>query len=111
MKTVLALLALMLTARAAEVQPTVTVLGFPNTSCGAWVTYRGGNARVQAFYLELWVLGFLSGIGYAGSGSGLNPLNGVDADGVSAWIDNYCQAHPLDRIVEAATAFVKAHPH
>jgi len=37
-------------------------------------------------------------------------LNGTDADGVWAWIDNYCQEHPIDRLFIAAEAFAKAHP-
>jgi hypothetical protein len=38
-------------------------------------------------------------------------LNGVDAQGVWAWIDNYCHANPLDEVSGAAEAFVNAHPH
>jgi hypothetical protein len=53
--------------------------------------------------------GFLSGIGYEGDAN-LNPLNGMDAYGVWAWIDNYCQAHPIETIMEAAEAFASAHP-
>jgi hypothetical protein len=56
---------------------------------------------------EAWVLGFSSGVGSVGFE---NPLRGVDAQGVGGWIDNYCQAHPLDVIAKAASAFVSAYP-
>ena len=29
----------------------------------------------------------------------------IDADAISAWMDNYCQAHPLDSIAKAADQF------
>ena len=56
-----------------------------------------------------WVVGYLSGVG-AVDVAGYDPLNGMDAEGVFAWIDNYCRAHPLDKIEKAAATFVAAHP-
>ena len=35
-----------------------------------------------------------------------NLAEGTDADGVFAWIDNYCSAHPLETIYSAAEALV-----
>jgi hypothetical protein len=54
-----------------------------------------------------WVLGFLSGIGSTGIG---DPLRQMDADGVAAWIDNYCRAHPIKAIADAVAEFLGAHP-
>jgi hypothetical protein len=34
----------------------------------------------------------------------------MDANGISGWIDNYCRAHPIEDISEAAKAFLNAHP-
>lgn len=34
-----------------------------------------------------------------------------DANGVGAWIDSYCQAHPLDALERAAVAFYREHPN
>jgi hypothetical protein len=48
--------------------------------------------------------------GVASMGPAFNPLNGPDAQGVWAWIDNYCHAHPLVQISEAASAFTATHP-
>ena len=50
-----------------------------------------------------------------GSGSSLalatrepgDSLNGTDADGVLAWIDNYCRANPIKDIADAAEAFAR----
>jgi hypothetical protein len=58
---------------------------------------------------QQWILGFLSGVGYRGEGV-VDPLNGVDAQAVWAWMDNYCQANPLKLVHEAGEAFVTAHP-
>jgi hypothetical protein len=54
--------------------------------------------------------GFLAGIGYMGQ-PGFDPLRGLDAHAVIVWVDNYCQARPLDHLLDAAEAFVTAHPH
>jgi len=35
-------------------------------------------------------------------------LNEMDAPGVWAWIDNYCQAHPIDNVLKATKAFADA---
>jgi len=77
----------------------------PADSCGTWTSKRQqGYAADDAW----WLLGFLSGVGYEGPE---NPLNGVaDGEVVWAWIDNYCSAHPLDALFEAAKAFVREHP-
>ena len=32
--------------------------------------------------------------------------NGIDNNGIFAWIDNYCAAHPLDSIATATIALV-----
>jgi hypothetical protein len=57
---------------------------------------------------ESWVLGFLAGAGDATNGA--NPLNGLDANAVFGWIDNYCSIHPLSPIGKAAEALFNEHP-
>ena len=86
-------------------------------SCGSWTAtardFGEGRpvtqGRMQHLQHLQWVLGFLSGMA-AYPDSSFDPLNNTDADGVWAWIDNYCGAHPLEKIVVAAKAFVAAHP-
>jgi hypothetical protein len=88
----------------------VTVLGYGNKSCGAWIeARRASNANADIF--QSWVAGFLSG---ANSVINSSPAVGIDtlkeasaqgdARGLWAWIDNYCQAHPLNSLATAADA-------
>ena len=81
------------------------ILGSGVGSCRTWAAERRasslGYTAVQSMQ---WVLGYLSGIGFVGE-DGADPLNNVDARGVWAWIDNYCQSHPIDHIVGTAKAF------
>ena len=82
-------------------------MGAGNSSCGQWTAARAD--RVAVAY-ERWALGFLSGAGFIGKRSSIDPLAGVDAAGVLAWIDNYCHAHPPEDIERATAEFVYAHP-
>jgi hypothetical protein len=81
------------------------LIGSESISCGAWLAAR---RQGQGCFAKQWVLGFLSGVG--AFNEEMDPLDGVDADEVWAWMDNYCHANPLDRISTAAMAFVRAHP-
>jgi hypothetical protein len=101
------LTAALLISSAEAAQPgTYNLLGLGTISCGTWTAWRReGRASLP----EQWILGFLSGVGYEGGG-GDNPLNGVDADAVWAWMDNYCRANPLDRVAKAGAAFAATHP-
>jgi hypothetical protein len=100
-----------------EARARTMIGGSASTSCGAWTTERShlipgvpvGPEYINAMEDESWVLGFLSGIGFANQ-NGDDPLSGVDTDGIWAWVDNYCRDHPLDTIAKAATAFYHAHP-
>lgn len=86
-----------------------SLIGAGTDSCGTWLSdhhHHGGDAAHQD---EQWVVGFLSGIGFVGD-RGDNPLNGLDAGAVWAWITNYCRANPLVGINDAAAAFYRAHP-
>jgi hypothetical protein len=97
------------------------VIGGGVDSCGTWTADRGayvpGGPATQGGQAALqdvqWVLGFLSGVSMMGAltPKPVKPFNNVDADGVLAWIDNYCRARPLEMIVDAANAFITAHPH
>lgn len=86
--------------------------GVGRSSCGTWTTNLNRRDRSQWEHLldQSWVLGFLSGAGYAG-GRSIDPLYGMDGYGVEAWISNWCQNHPIERISRAAEAFIAAHPH
>jgi hypothetical protein len=95
----------------AHAQDGATMMGLGNASCGSWTAARRAPRPgvPSPHEHEQWVLGFLSGIG--AGGPGMNPLNGVDGDAVWGWMDNYCQAHPLDKVRDAARTFALGHPH
>ena len=94
----------------------IQIDGSGTTSCESWTA----NARefvpgrpvtpgsVSYMRQGEWVLGFLAGAAVAGKD--LNPLHGMDILGVRAWFDNYCRAQPSKKIIEAASAFIAAHP-
>jgi hypothetical protein len=75
-------------------------------SCGGWTADRRQD-DMAARQDEQWVLGYLSAVA---DWTDLDPLHGIDGQGVWAWIDNYCQANPLVKIAEAASEFVREHP-
>jgi hypothetical protein len=75
--------------------------------CGAWTTARRDG---QAIGFEEWIAGFLSGFGDLAASvpiPEMDPLRGLNTQTVRAWVDNYCQAHPLERIVQAAEALAR----
>ena len=82
-----------------------TIIGTGLRSCGAWTTERKDFHSSVHLLFEQWVLGFIAGEAYQGA---TDPLDDTDADGVWAWIDNYCAIHPLDKQVQAAKAFYEA---
>ena len=89
-------------ALATQAPSTFTNLGDGTKSCGTWLAQRkedGWTAKVNA----AWVDGFLTAVNELATS---NLTKGVDHEGRDTWIDNYCQAHPLDQLVDAAGALV-----
>lgn len=70
---------------------------FPEAdSCGYWTEQRrlgGGHSQIW----EGWILGYISGLNAFGPNDG-DVAPDVRPEGLMAWVDNYCAAHPLDRI-------------
>ena len=94
------------------------VRGDGKVSCGAWTKAQahrppiGADGLMPVTFADMdlasqmsWVSGFLTAFDYYGSGSG-DVANGIDANGILVWIDNYCSADPLDNIVTATVALV-----
>jgi hypothetical protein len=113
-----ALLALLLCLESAEAKDQWVVRGDGQASCGAWTKAQahrphiGVDNKLRVTFADMdlasqtaWVSGFLSAFDYYGNGSG-NVGNDIDANGILAWIDNYCVAHPLDSIATATIALV-----
>jgi hypothetical protein len=92
----------------AEEKGITTTLGLGNRSCGSWTQARHSNGAMADVY-ESWVAGFLSGSNSIISNSDhidilkQSSAQG-DAQGLWAWVDSYCQAHPLNAVAQAADA-------
>lgn len=84
------------------------MMGAGTQSCGQWVSYHtAGQITAYGNNEDSWLVGFLSGVGAMGKGS---PLRGVDLAGLDLWVTNWCNAHPIAGIADAAVAFVEYHP-
>lgn len=66
-------------------------------SCGEW-TGRKSNAIEEA-HDKSWLYGALSTIAMIKK---VDILAHTDAESIDLWMDNYCQAHPLDSLLEGA---------
>jgi hypothetical protein len=60
---------------------------------------------MAAIPVQDWVVGYLTAYNEWVAPDG-NISAGTDNDGIAAWMDNYCQAHPLDNVARAARALV-----
>ena len=56
--------------------------------------------------MQFWVLGFVSGSNWSTIGD-KDYLNGLDADAIHAWLDNYCRQHPLARFQDGVESFLR----
>ena len=63
-------------------------------------------ADIDLLAQTAWVQGFLSAFNYYGGATAPNIVTGIDANGVFAWIDNFCAGHPLDTIATASVALI-----
>jgi len=86
----------------------VMVWGAGQVSCGAWLETRKvpeppGDHRLEG--RRQWLLGYLTAYEEYARGGG-DILNGSDADGAFAWVDNWCSQHPLEPIFRAGFALV-----
>ena len=81
------------TAPSAQAQG-VLVMG--RLDCGEWVEARKGGKAVS---VEHWVIGTLNGLAL-GKQREFWKANGVEVsqEAVFLWMDNYCNAHPLDLV-------------
>jgi len=75
-------------------------LGAGLSSCGEWLSERpSGNYFNEA----QWMLGFISATGYYE----VMDLKETDVKALTAWMDNYCRANPLDKFSEGVHLLVE----
>lgn len=89
----------------AQTGRTYTMLGHGVSTCGSW-TSDLKEGSVTSRYDKVWLQGYLSAFNNYGSYPGGDVTAGVDADGLFAWMDNYCAAHPLDKIAKGAASLI-----
>jgi len=78
--------------------------GVGGQSCGTWIEARKIN---NTFGHGSWLLGYLSALNLWGVIGRKDALSGTDADGVYAWMDRYCQSHPLETIARGAAELAR----
>ncbi len=87
----------------AQAQPRYVIEPKSNgLSCSTWTNTSKQSYESQAY--SKWVFGFISGINLENPSGDF--LQGRDADGLIAWIDNYCRSNPLNRITQAVVELV-----
>lgn len=80
-------------ATTADTASQVTYLA--NPSCGEWI--QQGASTIQGELNHTYLAGLMSGIAV---GTISNFLAKTDTDSVFLWMDNYCRAHPLDKLID-----------
>lgn len=90
-----------------------TVLEFADTKCKTWTERRMKAARHEdASRMESWAFGFVSGVNVSTGNDKNAPdfLSNVEPDfrwkanAVTAWLDDYCRAHPQEGFVGGVIA-------
>jgi hypothetical protein len=81
-----------------------TVIGYGGQTCGKWTQDRNHN-EFGARLNEAWLLGFISARN-GSSQAGFDITQDADNAGLFVWIDNYCAAHPLVLIADAAARLI-----
>lgn len=71
-------------------------------SCGEWIKYRQDGGWDKTV-VQNWLMGYLSGIAV---GARKDFLRRAEGESVYLWVDQYCNANPLDRVATAADKLV-----
>jgi hypothetical protein len=74
------------------------------SSCGQWLRDSAKDYAPG----QQWMLGYISGAIAVRASNQATPLRKTDSDGVFAFLNQYCQAHPLDRMTRAARFLYEA---
>jgi hypothetical protein len=84
---------------------TFTLVGDGWRSCATWTQDRHGG---KAWGDLAWVDGFISGVNWSRMTAGKSGRLGsaTNQAGMDAWIDDYCQQHPLEKLTDAAQGLV-----
>ncbi len=75
------------------------------SSCGEWTKQKDNfmNHQLQV----QWALGFVSGSTWVATTDVGRSVKETDAAGIEQYMTDYCAKHPLQQIVEGATALMR----
>ena len=71
---------------------------YGSLSCDEWIRH----SDLTAPETPKWFENFIAGL-YQGGGYRIDFKNEIKPDQVTAWLDGYCRAHPLDGLAVAGT--------
>ena len=95
--------ALLTGARTAQSAPPL-IYSAGTLSCGTWTADTG---KPEHGYLEAWVDGYISAWSMAGAiVPGGKELAPTDRNAIKGFMNNYCSAHPLEKIHQGAYQLV-----
>ena len=83
-------------------QVDIQTMGSGGVSCGKWLADGRLQDRSLSDMERAWVNGYLTG--RQEEGRNLTEIQAGDLEGRSAWVDNYCEANPLNDLILAARA-------
>ena len=104
----LSLVAVPVAAVGADDSELFAVIGVGAGSCGEWTNERG-TPLGYGTNMEGWLLGFVTAHNMnlpKDAGAFRNLAENTDYLGLFAWMDNYCEEHPMELIYEAAMSIV-----
>lgn len=82
------------------------IYGPGGTSCAKWLIYRKEKTDFNRWVVlirQSWIQGWLSAAGVYADGI---TVHKTDKDAMSAFIDNYCKAHPHSDLTDASVQLV-----
>ena len=82
----------------------VNVVGAGQESCGAWTQAEPNTLEYNE--QQEWLWGFVTSYNTYVAVSNGNVARGGDGYGMTAWVGNYCRAHPLDSVEIAAAKLI-----
>jgi hypothetical protein len=76
------------------------VYGLGTKTCETWLAKRESHDH---FDMAQWMLGYISAAGYYGP----SPFGDHAGESFIAWLDYYCQAHPLESFPRAVRTLIQ----
>jgi hypothetical protein len=82
-----------------------TVFGKGNESCGKWTQERRADDWATTVS-ESWMAGYVTAYNRWVAVTDGDITHGIDLDGLLAWIDNYCNQYPLNKVSTATESLM-----